>query len=91
MTSAPAPAVISGSARPYPRSFLISAWSVPVLVAGQFALLAIVPVLLILFRALRDPRLRDLRSSVITLGAAYATPLAIWAIRPNRARASPKT
>lgn len=85
MSSPPAPAVMSGTAHQYSRSFLISAWSVPVLVIGQFALLAVVPVLVVLFRSLRDARLREVRPWAVGLGLVYATPLAIWLIRPNGA------
>lgn len=85
MSSLPAPAVVSNTTRQYPRSFLISAWSVPVLVVGQFALVAIIPVLLILFRSLRDPRLRDVRPWAIALSTVYASPLISWMLRANRA------
>ena len=67
------------------RTVLISAWAVPIMVIGQFAMLAIVPVGLILNKTLRDGRLRPLRWWAAVLGAAYATPLALWAIGPDRA------
>jgi len=67
------------------RTVLISAWAVPIMVIGQFAMLAIVPVGLILTKTLRDGRLRPLRWWAAVLAAAYATPLALWAIGPDRA------
>ncbi len=85
MSSSSASAGISSTTRQYPRSFVISAWAVPVLVVGQFALLAIVPVLLILFRSLREPQLRDVRPWAVALSTVYATPLVIWLTRSNRA------
>jgi hypothetical protein len=63
----------------------ISAWTVPVLVLGQFAMLAIVPVGLVLYGTLRKTRTVALRWLAGALTAAYAVPLAIWAIRPDPA------
>jgi hypothetical protein len=68
-----------------PRSVVISASAVPVLIVGQFAMVAIVPVALVLIGTLRDARLRALRWWAAALGAAYALPLALWAIGPDRA------
>ena len=67
------------------RSVIISAWAVPVLVIGQFAMLAIVPVALVLSGVLRSTGLRSLRWWSVALAAVYATPLALWAIGPDRA------
>ena len=85
-TSTPATAPVTGSTPAYPRRFLISLWSIPVLVIGQFAMLAIIPVVLVLLGVLRDARLRAVRSWTIALGAAYATPLVIWIVRPDGAK-----
>jgi hypothetical protein len=86
MTVAPAPATRPESpSRRTPRSVVISAWAVPVLVIGQFAMLAIVPVALVLIVTLRDARLRTLRWWAVALAAAYATPLVLWAVGPDRA------
>lgn len=63
----------------------VAAWSVPVLVATTFAMVAIVPVTIIVVRSLRDPRLRALRWWAVGLAALYATPLVLWAIGPDRA------
>jgi len=73
-----------------PRSVIISAWAVPIMIIGQFAMIAIVPVALVLIGTLRDARLRALRWGAIALTAAYATPLALWAIGPERAQSLSK-
>ncbi|WP_410816784.1 hypothetical protein [Micromonospora sp. 050-3] len=67
------------------RTVIISIWAVPVLVVGQFAMLAIVPVVLALTVSLRHAHLRGLRRWTIALATAYATPLILWAIGPDRA------
>jgi hypothetical protein len=71
--------------RPRHLSVVISAWAVPVLVVGQFAMLAIIPVALVLIGTLRDTRLHALRWWSAALAATYATPLVLWAIGPDRA------
>jgi hypothetical protein len=76
----PAPA-----ARRTPRSILVAAWAVPVMIVGGFAMLAIVPVTVVVVGVLRDARLRALRWWAAALALAYATPLALWAIGPDRA------
>lgn len=76
--------------RRFPRSVIVSAWAVPVMIIGQFAMLAVVPVALVLIGTLRDARLEALRLGAIALTAAYATPLALWAIGPERARSLSK-
>jgi hypothetical protein len=68
-----------------PKSVLISACAVPVLVIGQFAMLAIVPVALVLTATLRNTALRSLRPWAALLAVVYAIPLALWAIGPDRA------
>jgi hypothetical protein len=68
-----------------PSSVLVSAWAVPILVVGQFAMLAVIPVALVLSGTLRDARFRALRWWTAALTAAYATPLVLWAIGPDRA------
>ncbi|MET0188283.1 MAG: hypothetical protein ABW212_04740 [Pseudonocardia sediminis] len=67
------------------RTAVVSAAAVPLLVVGQFAMLAVVPVALVLAGTLRDARLRALRWWAAALTAAYAVPLALWAIGPDRA------
>ncbi|RSM75026.1 hypothetical protein DL991_28980 [Amycolatopsis sp. WAC 01375] len=76
--------------RRVPRSVIISAWAVPIMILGQFAMIAIVPVALVLIGTLRDARLKALRWGAIALTAAYATPLALWAIGPERAQSLSK-
>jgi len=76
---------MSSRSRRAARTVIISAWSVPVLVVGQFAMLAIVPVTLALVMTLRDAGLRGLRWWTAGLAAAYALPLILWAIGPDRA------
>lgn len=76
--------------RRMPRYFLISAWSIPLLVIGQFAMLAIIPVVLVVVGTLRNARLRPLRRWAIALGVVYAMPLTIWLIRPDGAKSLSK-
>jgi len=68
-----------------PRRVVISAWAVPVMVLGQFSFFAAIPVAVIVVAVLRRVRTRATRWWAIALGALYATPLAIWALRPDRA------
>lgn len=79
------PVQTTRTTRRTPRSVLISAWAVPVLVLGQFSMVAVVPVLLVLVGTLRHPELRSLRPYSAALAATYATPLAIWILRPDGA------
>jgi hypothetical protein len=86
MTIAPAPAARPDApSRRTPRTVIVSAWAVPVLVVGQFAMVAILPVALVLVGTLRDARLRALRWRAVALAAAYATPLVLWILGPDRA------
>ena len=73
-----------------PRSVLVSAWAVPVLVLGQFSMLALVPVALVLVGTLRHPALRPVRPYSAARAASYATPLAIWIVRPDGAQSLSK-
>lgn len=68
-----------------PLPVLIAAWSVPVLVLGQFALIAGIPIAIVLIGTLRDRRLRALRWWNGALTAVYVVPLVLWALRPNSA------
>ncbi|RZS30547.1 hypothetical protein EV193_11668 [Herbihabitans rhizosphaerae] len=67
------------------RTVIISAWAAAAMIIGQFALVAAIPVALVLVGTLRDARLHALRWWAGALTAAYATPLALWAIGPDRA------
>jgi len=77
------------SKSPKPRrahpALIVSAWSIPLLVIGQFALLAVVPIIVAVIATLRDARSRALRWWVSALTAAYSAPLLVWALRPDRA------
>ena len=73
-----------------PRSVVVSAWAVPIMVVGQFAFLAFIPVALVLYGALRDARARALRWPAVLLTAVYATPMAIWLLRPDGAESLSK-
>jgi len=90
MTTPSAYAPVTTTTRRNPRYFLTSAWSIPILVISQFAMLAIIPVALVLFGSLRDARLRAIRPWAIALGVIYATPLVIWLIRPDGAESLSK-
>ncbi|MFG1792546.1 hypothetical protein [Nocardia sp. NPDC049149] len=73
------------TSHPAARSVIISAWAVPVLIIGQFAMVAIVPVALVLIGTLRNAHLHALRRWAAALATAYGTALALWAIGPDRA------
>lgn len=75
---------------PAARSVVISAWAVPVLIIGQFAMVAVVPVVIALIGTLRDARLRPLRWFAVALAAAYAVPLGIWRLRSDPAQSLSK-
>lgn len=75
---------------PRPLSVVIAAWAVPLLVAGQFAMLAIVPVAVVVIKTFRNPGLRAFRGWAAGLAAAYGLPLALWAIGPDRAQSLSK-
>jgi hypothetical protein len=68
-----------------PLYVFIAAWTVPVLILGQFALLAALPIVTLMIATLADARLRSMRWWVGAQAVAYATPLAIWAFNPDRA------
>ncbi|MFC4852669.1 hypothetical protein [Actinophytocola glycyrrhizae] len=64
---------------------LVAAWTVPVLVAAQFALIAGIPIAIALAGSLRDPRLRAARWWSGAIAAVYAAALASWAVGPGNA------
>ena len=90
-TTSPTPSpqpVAPASERPRRRTPIhahIAAWSVPVLVLGLFALVAAVPVAILVIASLADARVRALRWYTGLLGALYATPLVVWLVRPDGA------
>ena len=69
------------------RAVLISAWAIPVLIVGQFAMLAIVPVAI---AVIAGARMRGIRFFTWLLGALYATPLVVWALRADPAQSLSK-
>ena len=69
------------------RAALISAWAIPVLIVGQFAMLAIVPVAIVVIVGLR---LRAVRLWAALLGVLYTTPLVVWALRADPAQSLSK-
>ncbi|MGX4657030.1 hypothetical protein ACWCHM_25415 [Micromonospora sp. SCSIO 07396] len=70
---------------PRSRPLVSSAWAAAALVAGQFAMVAVVPVAITLVTVFRHDALRPLRWWAGALGAAYGAGLALWAIGPDRA------
>ena len=69
---------------------VISAWAIPAFMLGQFAMLAIVPVSLVVFGTIRSPHRKELRWYTAAVAASYATPLIIWILRPDRAQSLSK-
>jgi hypothetical protein len=68
-----------------PGYVIYSAWAVPVMVLGQFAMLASVPVALITFGAFRDKGARPLRWWAALMAGLYLVPLALWRLNPDGA------
>jgi len=68
-----------------PRSAVVAAGAVAVMVVGQFAMLAVVPVVIVVVSTWRNVALRALRWWAAGLAVAFATPLVLWAIGPDRA------
>ena len=68
-----------------PRFAIISAWSIPVLLVGQFAMLAIVPIAALATVIVRR-RIHPLFPYAGVLVGLYATGIAIWVVRPDRAQ-----
>ncbi|QIY58785.1 hypothetical protein HEP86_35320 [Streptomyces sp. RPA4-5] len=68
----------------------ISSWAVPVMVVGQFALLAVLPVVIVLVGAHRSLRDRAVRWAATLLAVVYAAPLAVWLARPDGAQSLSK-
>jgi hypothetical protein len=64
------------------KAVLVAAWAFPVMVLGQFALLAGIPVAIVLARTLRS---RAARWWSGLTAAAYVVPLAIWLLGPSTA------
>ncbi|WGL50621.1 hypothetical protein P5P86_11665 [Nocardioides sp. BP30] len=69
---------------PFRRSVIAGA-AVPLLIAAEFAMMALIPVAIAVVATWRDPGLRKLRPWATALGGLYALALARWAIGPDRA------
>lgn len=67
-----------------PRYVVVSAWAVPVMVLGQFAFLAGIPIALVVSASRREPRLAALRRPALLLAASWVVPLALWLLGPDR-------
>ncbi|MFF8913281.1 hypothetical protein ACF08M_08120 [Streptomyces sp. NPDC015032] len=76
--------------RRVPRSVTAASWAVTVMVVGQFALIAVVPVVIALVGALRQVSDRAVRGAATLLAVTYAIPLAICATRPDGAQSLSK-
>jgi hypothetical protein len=63
----------------------IAAWSVPALILGQFALVAALPIAIMLVATQIDRRIRGLRHWADALAVGYLIPLVIWLVQPDRA------
>ena len=63
----------------------IAAWAVPVLVASGFAMIALVPVLVVLIGSFTDLRAHFLRWWTSAVAVAYAIPLTILNVREDPA------
>ncbi|MGV9772836.1 hypothetical protein [Streptosporangium sp. NPDC003464] len=83
MTTTSKPLIRAG--RSTPPAVTVASWAVPVMVLGQFALLAIVPVAIALVVALRHARDRTVRWAATLLALTYAIPLVVWLTRPDGA------
>jgi hypothetical protein len=81
---------VGNEAGAVPRKVLISAWAIPVMVIGQFSFLAGIPVAIVVTTVTRRFRSGALRNWSLALGAAFTTPMAIWAVRPDRAQSLSK-
>ncbi|MGW7534637.1 hypothetical protein [Amycolatopsis sp. NPDC054798] len=64
---------------------LLTAWSVPVLVLGQFALLSGIPLIALVVSSLRRSQPPALRWWSAGLAAVYLGVLALWALSPESA------
>ncbi|MEU7040492.1 hypothetical protein AB0A77_05455 [Streptomyces varsoviensis] len=73
-----------------PRAATVSAWAVPIMVLGEFALLASVPVVIALIAAFTRVRDGAVRGAAGILAAAFAIPLVVWLVRPDGAESLSK-
>ncbi|MFE2112211.1 hypothetical protein ACFXAY_02285 [Streptomyces microflavus] len=71
--------------RRVPPSVTASAWAVPVMVVGQFALVAGAPVLIALVGTLRRVPDPAVRRAATLVAVTFAVPLTVWLARPDGA------
>ncbi|OON73489.1 hypothetical protein [Streptomyces tsukubensis] len=76
--------------RRVPLSVTVSAWAVPIMVVGQFALVAGVPVAIAVIGTVRRVPDRAARLAATAVAASFATPLAVWLVRPDGAQSLSK-
>lgn len=76
--------------RRVPRAVTVSAWAVPIMVLGQFALIAGVPVVVALAVALARVRDRAVRGAAVLVAVSFAIPLTVWLVRPDGAESLSK-
>lgn len=76
--------------RSVPLSVTVSAWAVPLMVVGQFALIAGVPVAVALVGALRRVHERAVRRAAALVAVTFAIPLVVWLTRPDGAQSLSK-
>lgn len=79
------PRIPARAPRRIPLPVTVSAWAVPVMVIGQFALIAGVPVLIALTGTLRRVPDRAARRAAALVAAAFAAPLTVWLTRDDGA------
>lgn len=77
-------------ARRVPRSVTVSAWAVPVMVIGQFALISGFPVAVALVGVVRRVREPAARRAAAVLAVTYLVPLVVWLTRPDGAESLSK-
>ncbi|GGS65892.1 hypothetical protein GCM10010176_005490 [Nonomuraea spiralis] len=63
----------------------VASFAIPVMILGGFALLAVVPVTVVLAGALARVRDRAVRWAAVAVALAYAVPLVGWLVRPDGA------
>ncbi|MFI8436016.1 hypothetical protein ACIGJO_20135 [Streptomyces sp. NPDC079020] len=81
---------LTEAGRRIPLPVTVSAWAVPVMIAGQFALIAGIPVVIALIGALRSVPDRAVRGAAAVVAATFATPLLVWLTRPDGAQSLSK-
>lgn len=73
-----------------PPLAIVSAYAATIFVAGQFAKVAIIPVVLVLVATVFGPYVRRLGWAAGALVGAYAIPFALYLLNPDRAQSLSK-